>query len=110
MIEKSKRRCDYFGAKSIIENCKSETGEENPTAKQVVQYMIGDCDRWTGGDYVIYKYSDKSKRSFLNRLNLYWVYPLFIITIPFQFLFFGEIGVNRNSKVGRIVDRLVKFE
>jgi len=109
MIEKNKVRQDYFSINSLINDCKKQTKEENPTAEQVLEFMIVDENSWSGGDYVVYKYESRSKRSFLNRLNLCWVYPLILISIPFQYLLFGSVGVNRNTRLGSIVDKLVKF-
>lgn len=109
MLEKEKRRQDYYSIRTIISEVKEATGEENPTANQVLEFMIGNSDQWCGGDFVVYKYSKSKKRTFLQRFNMIWVYPLFIITIPFQYLFLGDWGINRNSKFGKIIDKLVKF-
>ena len=60
-------------------------------------------------EYVIYKYDDNDDSTLLNRLNVLWLYPLFIITIPFQWIFTGSVGIKRNSRIGRIVDSLFKI-
>jgi hypothetical protein len=109
MLEKDKRRNCYFSIDTIIKEAKEANGTKKPTAEEVLTYMMGDSDGWRNGDYVVYKYTKSTKRTFLQRFNMLWVYPLFILAIPFQFLFVGDIGLNRNSKIGRLVDRLVKF-
>lgn len=112
MLEKEKSKQEYYLVTSLIREVKDNvriSGEE-PTAKEVLEYMLGDYYNPTGhSDFVVYRYKDKKKRTFLNRLNMLWVYPLFIITIPFQYLFLGDWGINRNTKLGKIVDKLVKF-
>lgn len=109
MLEKDKRRNDYWAVSTIINEVKEANSTEEPTAKEVLEYMIGDADLWLGGEYVVYKYTKDTKRSFIQRLNLFWVYPAFFMVMPFQFLFTGSTGVNRNSKIGKIVDKLIKF-
>lgn len=109
MLEIDKRRLDYWSTDSIITDTINGTGIENPTAKDVLTYMIGDRDNWCGGDYVVYRYNHKKKRTLIQRLNMLWVYPLFIINIPLQYLFTGDVGLNRNSKAGKIVHWLVKL-
>lgn len=109
MLEKDKKLNDYYSINGIIKEVKEYNGTDEPTAKEVLKFMIGDSDNWTGGDYVVYKYNKIKKRNFIQRINMLWVYLLFIITIPLQYLFLGEWGLNRNSKLGKIVDWLVKF-
>lgn len=109
MLEKDKRRNNYFSIDGILEEAKEYCGNGEPTAKEVLEFMVGDSEHLMGGDYVVYKYSKPKKRNFVQRINMLWVYPLFIITIPLQYLFLGDWGLNRNTKVGKIVDWLVKF-
>jgi hypothetical protein len=84
----------------------SEVGK-GASAEDVLEHLFGDDDRTS--DYVVYKY-DHNKRTLLYRLNLIWVWPLCSVTLPFQWLITGNFGVSRNSKIGRVVDRLVKFD
>lgn len=110
MLEKNRWIKRNLDARSIIEETKIDKQIENPTAQDVLEYMLGDQESWAGGEYIVYKYSEIKKRHFIQRFNMIWVYPLFIITIPFQYLLFGELGLNRNSKIGKVVDWLVKFD
>lgn len=110
VIEKSNRKQNYHKIEYIIGEAKAHgkfKPEVTPTAKEVLTYMIGDYDGWSNGDYVVYKYDDIKPKSFFQRLNTLWVYPLFIITIPIQYLITGSHGTNRNSKLGKIIDKLV---
>ena len=112
MLEKNKRTQNYYSVGRIIKEVKDNArlyDKDNPTAKEVLEYMIGDQDGWTSGEFVVYRYDDRNKRTFLQRLNTLWVYPLFILTIPLQYLFTGSWGVNRNTKFGKLIFRLVGY-
>ncbi len=113
MLEKKKRRKDYYSINSIIKDVKENmrlADPENPTAKEVLTYMIGDSEGWVNGEYRVYKYTDSDGRTLIQRINLLWFFPLFILSIPFQYLITGDWGINRNTKIGRAVEWLVGFE
>ena len=112
MLEQSKTMKEYYSTDSILKEVKEKYTREGEevTTTDVLEYLLGNNEDWNGSDYVVYKYNERSDRSFLQRFNMLWIYPLFILTIPFQFLFLGNTGVNRNSKIGKIVDKLVKLE
>ena len=44
--------------------------------------------------------------TFVQRVNRLWFVPLYILTIPFQWLFWGRVGLESNSKVGNFIHRL----
>ena len=100
MIEQKKKRQSYYDKREILSKF-----EGTPSGEDVLDYLLGDMD-WCDSEYTLYKY-EHSYRSFVNRLNLIWVYPLFFISIPFQWLFRGVIGFSRDSKIGRLVNKLV---
>lgn len=111
-LEKRKRRQDYWSINQIIEETKKNSriyGQE-PTAKEVLKYMIGDNDGWCSGEFVIYRYSKRTKRNIIQRFNMLWFIPMFTISIPLQYLITGDWGINRNSKMGKITERLIGFE
>ena len=113
MLERRKRRKGYYEINSIIKEVQENMrldDPENPTIKEVLTYMIGDAEGWVSGEYVVYKYEDSDGRSFMQRLNMFWFYPLFALTIPVQYILTGSWGVNRNTKAGQIVEWLVGFD
>jgi len=110
MLEKRKHRKDYYSINSIISDAKKEIGRDDVTPKDVLEYMIGNSDDWTGGKFAVYEYSECLKRSFVNRLNMLWVCPLFFLSIPIQFLVYGSLGLKRNSMVGKVVHWLVVLD
>lgn len=113
-VEKAKNKMGYYSANSIINEVKESRvngdTESEPTAKEVLEYLLGDRDGWSNSDFVVYKYQDRTKRNFIQRFNVIWFFPLFWISAPFQWLFLGRIGASRNSKLGKVIDFLVKFD
>ena len=81
---------------------------KSPTADEVLDFLLGDRDG-SNSDYVVYKYK-RDTRSVLNRINMIWVMPLYLCSLPFQWLFTGNIGFSRHSKIGKIMNKLVKFD
>jgi hypothetical protein len=43
---------------------------------------------------------------FWQRLNRLWFVPLYLLTIPFQWLFRGRMGFESTSKTGALISRL----
>lgn len=112
MLEKKKRRKDYSSSNSIIADVKENAilaDASSPSPEEVLGYMMGDRDDYMCAGYVVYHYDKEMGRTFIQRLNMLWVYPLFFLSIPFQFLLTGSWGVSRNSKIGKVIDWLVKF-
>lgn len=118
MIEKDKTKQGCWSVSTLIKETKEHNQKQNsfpiadkePTAREVLEYLLGDTDGWCNGNFVIYKYDKQTKRTFLQRLNLLWVLPLFVLSAPLQLLIRGEVGINRNSWLGKIVDKMVKFK
>lgn len=106
MIENKKSRCSSYG---VLQDIKKHYKSE-PTVEDVLYYLMGDVEDRQPSDFVVYKYRYNKKRSVIKRVNTLWVYPLFILSIPLQWLFTGDIGVNRNSKIGKVVDYLVELD
>ena len=109
MIEKNTKRVNYFG---LCWYCSLHSGKtlNELTKDELVELMFGNAYNDYSGNFIVKSYDSYSKRTVWNRLNLLWIYPLFLVAIPFQYLITGDTGVNRNTKFGRIVDWLVKFE
>ena len=106
MLEKSKRKQDCYSIDKILKSFEKDCGGE-PTQRRLLEFMLG--DGMYAGEYIVYKY-EKSKKNLWQRINCFWVYPLFILSMPFQFLFYGQIGANRKSRVGKVLNFLVGFD
>lgn len=48
--------------------------------------------------------------SFWQRLNRLWFVPLWVVTMPFQWLFRGRIGFNTTSKFAKICSKITGLE
>lgn len=109
MIEKKHTRVDYYGLEYYCQFHASKPLKDL-TKEELIELIFGNRDNEYRGNFIVKTYYNRSERTIWNRLNLLWVYPLFLVALPFQYLITGDTGVNRNTKIGRIVDWLVKFE
>ncbi len=103
MIEKGKTRQNYWKRAAI----KEELGG-SPTGDEVLDYICGTPEGHES-DFVLYRY-DEYKRSIFNRVNLLWVYPIFILMAIPCWLINGGTGVSRDSRIGKVVNWLVGFD
>jgi hypothetical protein len=103
MIEQQKSRQQHYMKRTILK----EIGDD-ATVDDLLQHLLGDDEG--SGNYVVHKYKYNKKRTIMNRINMCWVWPVFLISIPFTWLFTGDWGINRNSKIGKIVDWLIDFK
>lgn len=87
-----------------------EVGKD-ATGKQVLDFIFGVYD----GDYKDVKHSyvlrrwykdDKTK---LQRLNMFWAWPLTLILAPFQYVMKGQVGWDDRTKMGRFILKAVGY-
>lgn len=92
---------------SITKKMKDETDMNELLDTLFGKYNDGESE------YVIYRYDNDSewehsrRSTLLQRFNMIWVWPLFMITVPFQWLFLGKVGLNSHSKFGKFVMKLI---
>ena len=101
---KLERKSNYvyeYTKNSILNDATNQLGDKF-SAGDLLDYLLEDSE------YSIRKYNHTQK-SIFNRINMLWVYPLFLIQMPFQWLLCGDTGYKRESRVGRVLDFLVKF-
>ena len=78
------------------------------TVKQLLDLLYGDCYNDFESDYeVLFERDPYIKTTKLQRLNLFWVWPLWLVTIPFQYIIRGEYGVKKETKLGQILTKLI---
>lgn len=58
--------------------------------------------------YVICKnhFHTDEDATFIQRLNRLWIIPLYLVFMPFQWLFCGNTGINHNSRLAVFLSRL----
>lgn len=107
MMERKRSVYNLSLKREIMEELDCRRGDNS--AEELLNMLLGDgCDERPSWKFKLYKYNE-CPRSFLNRLNMIWVYPIFISSIPIQWLILGSVGVNRDSKIGSILNRLVRL-
>lgn len=74
----------------------------------VLDILFGTYDNGYRSKYKITKRNaDRPNHTFMNRLNLIWVVPTFIVLWPFRFMLFGRASFDEDSKVGKILQMLL---
>ncbi len=79
--------------------------ENCETKEDVLRILFGDDG---SSDLVIkYRFPDMESSRLIHRLNTLWIYPIFILLIPFRYLMFGEYKVNEHTKLGKCLSFLL---
>ena len=73
------------------------------TADDVLSYLVEENDV-----YRIVQYS-RADSTILNRVNMLWFAPVFILSMPVQYLIKGHIGFSRNSRLGKLITKLLNI-
>ncbi|AMR57363.1 hypothetical protein vB_PsyM_KIL3b_0117 [Pseudomonas phage vB_PsyM_KIL3b] len=72
------------------------------TAQGMVDYLFQD-----ESDYKVYHLKEVyNKSTLVNRLNLLWVYPIWLVASPFLWVFTGSAGVDNHSKLGKFLAKI----
>lgn len=53
---------------------------------------------------------ERRDAKFWQRLNRLWFVPIYLLTIPFQWLFRGQIGFESTSKLGMLCQKLTGLQ
>jgi len=104
-LNRKESRIEWYCKSDIAQQIKNYTDKDNPTMDDCLIFLFGDQDGWIASDMKFYEYK-KVKKTFMQRLNCFWVYPLFVVSIPIQYLFRGYVGVSRDSWLGKTVEFL----
>jgi len=104
--------------RSDLEKRLKEQGFEN--WKEISNFLCGEEDHWNDAAKIPEQYSyqvvDNTKwmtsrdATFCQRLNRLWFVPLYLLTIPFQWLFRGQVGFENNSKIGALMAKITGLE
>ncbi|EHF5047970.1 hypothetical protein L348_09278 [Enterobacter sp. MGH 2] len=69
---------------------------ESSKVPEQYDYVVVDNTKWMG----------RRDATFWQRLNRLWFVPLYLLTIPFQWLIRGRMGFESTSKVGAFISRI----
>ena len=107
MLEKDKRETYQHEFEAELK----EAYGDKYTSKQIMEHLFGDYDGWKNGTFTLHTYKDKPKQTLFNRFNLLWVYPIFLLIVfPVLWILTGQWGTERGSKLGKVLEWLVKFD
>ncbi|ECA8972956.1 hypothetical protein ETB55_21975 [Salmonella enterica subsp. enterica serovar Omuna] len=98
-----------------LEKRLKEQGFEN--WEQIMRFLCeGDAKAWIDTDrspeqfaYQVVdntEWMERRDATFWQRLNRLWFVPLYLLTIPFQWLIRGRIGFETTSKAAQIISRI----
>ena len=78
------------------------------TINDVMNVLFGEQYDMGSSDFVVkHRFPDRSTPTFIQRFNLMWVLVVFVICIPFRYLMFGSYQVNENTRLGRVLTKLL---
>lgn len=107
MIKKNGHRTGY----NFPESLRNELLLEGLTEEDIKKFrkvIYGDSGNDFYSEYTLTSYSEiPDEDTWWQRLNCFWVYPLFIACIPFRYVLYGDYRVQPNSKVYHIISKLV---
>lgn len=74
---------------------------------EVARLLVGSYDdNWSPYSIVDNSWSPVGDVKIWQRINQLWFVPVFILTIPFQWLFTGSYGLNDDSMLGKFFAKL----
>ncbi|RMH97312.1 hypothetical protein [Stutzerimonas nitrititolerans] len=74
---------------------------KDASGNRVLDYLFGEYpDFCKESDFVIREW-DGDERTVLQRLNMFWAYPLTLLLAPFRYVIKGHIGWDTKTTFGR---------
>lgn len=78
------------------------------TQDKIIEHLFGMLDRNPTSKFkVVHKRNPYIQTTTIQRINLFWVWPLWLVITPFKWIVTGEMGVTKESKVGKILTKLI---
>ncbi len=71
---------------------------DNPTSKDVLDIVFGNYNEFSKYDVIHRQYCKKTP---LQRLNMIWVILFTLAVAPYQYVKYGAVGWDTNTKLGR---------
>lgn len=97
----------HWGLPKKLEEELLEAGITKEDIQKFKVVICGTHDNDYYSEYTLTDYSKKPSDTWWQRLNCLWVYPLFIISIPFRYVMYGDHRFQPNSKMYRIISKLI---
>lgn len=78
------------------------------TEAKIINHLFGDSDYRAESKFkLVHRWNPYIKTKWWQRINRLWVYPIFICTLPFQWILRGETGIATESDLGIILTKLI---
>lgn len=106
MIKKNGRRTSISFPQSLREKF-LEVGISEEDIDKFKSVIYGDYNSDYYSEYTLTDYSERPSDTWWQRLNCLWVYPLFIMCIPFRYVMYGDYRIHPNAKVYGIISKLI---
>lgn len=102
MIKDTPRRLYRHEIEKVINENEVESTSE------MLDLLFGTHEDEYESEYIMEsRWSEHANRSLFNRINLFWVVPLFTMLIPIRYLMFGNHHVSKHSKLGEILTKII---
>lgn len=88
-----------------LEKTLKEYFGEKYTSTDIMNYLFN--HDYSGDFIVTYKHYPYEKRKIWQRLNLLWVWPLWIPLGFIKWILTGDMGVRKESAVGKVLVKLI---
>lgn len=96
------RDCDAFRYKIL-----TEAGGKSATAETVLDVLFGQFNDDDSIYLVKYRHNPYIRTTAMQRINLFWVWPLMLITAPVRFILTGSAGVSTSGRLGLTLRKLI---
>lgn len=78
------------------------------TEVKIINHLFGDAYSNPRSKFkVVHRRDPYIKTKWWQRINRLWVFPLFLCTLPFQWIIRGETGIPTESDLGIILTKLI---
>ena len=104
ILTKNKPRLTNNQLRQLCKTHKIEAADE------LIDFLVGEYQNDYESDYqVMDRWSEYEERTFMQRINWIWVLPVYFMCVPFAYIFIGKWEIQRNSKLGDLINRLIKI-
>lgn len=78
------------------------------TEAEIINNLFGDGYSHAKSKFkLVHRHNPYTKTKWWQRINRLWVFPLFLCTLPFQWIIRGETGISTESDLGIILTKLI---
>lgn len=86
----------------------AEAGGDKATVESLCDVIFGK-DQYDDPKYIVrYRWNPYEESTPLNRFNMLWVWPLFVVFVaPVMYIKHGHTGVRKETKLGQILVKLI---